>query len=250
MARTRRLERSNAWVRVCAVVLYPLTRVLGRRRYEGLEKLARPGAVLLVGNHVSHLDPVYDVVMVHRAGRIPHVLAKAGLWKIPVIGAFLRGTQQIPVERSGGAGQDALEAATGYLEQGGLVLIYPEGTVTRQPEFWPMRPRPGVAKLALLDGVRVVPVVHWGTQQVYNSYATDGRRKLRLFPRQDVRVVVGDDIDLSAHRGKDVDARTVRDVSLQIMGVITDMLAEVRGETPPATLYDPKKAARAAGSDG
>lgn len=245
--RFRPVERNNAWILFCAALLYPLTRLLGKREYVGAEKLKRPGAVLLVGNHISHLDPVYDVVMVHRTGRIPHVLAKAGLWKIPVVGRALVGTGQIPVERGGGAGQAALDPAKQVLADGGLVVIYPEGTVTKEPDFWPMRPRPGVAALALVDGVRVVPVVHWGTQKVYNSYATEGTRKLRLWPRHRVQVVVGDDIDLSEYRGRPVDARAIRDVSLAIMEALTAQLAQVRGEQPPAELFDPKKAARRRG---
>lgn len=250
MARFKALEPSNLWHRFCAMILYPLTRVLGKRQYVGMEKLNRPGAMLLVGNHISHLDPMYDVVMIHQAGRIPHVLAKAGLFRIPFVGKALYGTGQIPVERGSGAGQAALDPAKQVLADGGVVLIYPEGTVTREPNFWPMRPRPGVAALALAGNFRVVPIVHWGTQKVYNSYATEGTRKLKLFPRQDVKVVVGDDIDLSEFRGREVDARAIRDVSLKVMGELASMLAEVRGEQAPAQLFDPKKAARLQGSTG
>jgi 1-acyl-sn-glycerol-3-phosphate acyltransferase len=242
--RFKALERSNAWIRVCQVVLYPLTRLVGRRKYQHMERLHRPGAMLVVGNHISHLDPMYDTVLIHKAGRIPHVLAKAGLWKIPVVGAAVRGTGQIPVERSGGAGQSAVEIARATLDDGGVVLIYPEGTVTREPDFWPMRPRPGVAVLAMATDAAVVPIVHWGTQEVYNSYAEG--RKLHLFPRKDVHVVVGPDIDLSAYRGRQSDPRAIRDVSMLIMNTIAGMLGEIRGEQPPAELFDPKKAARRA----
>lgn len=247
MARFKAFEPSNAWIRFCQVILYPLTRVLGRRRYRGQERLHRTGPMLVVGNHISHLDPVYDVVLIHQAGRVPHVLAKAGLWKIPVVGRALRGTGQIPVERSGGAGQRAVEEARRVLSEGGTVLIYPEGTVTREPDFWPMRPRPGVAVLAMSGDYPVVPIAHWGTQKVYNSYRADGGRKLTLFPRSDVQVVVGEDLDLSAYRGRQHDPRAIRDVSLLIMNSIKDLLGEIRGETPPETLFDPKKAARKAG---
>ena len=244
MARYEALERSNRWIRLCQVLLYPATRLLGRRRYQGMERLHRKGPMLIVGNHISHLDPMFDVVMIHKAGRIPHVMAKAGLWKIPIVGLALAGTGQIPVERGGGAGQGAVEHARATLEAGGVVLIYPEGTVTREPDFWPMRPRPGVATLALSGDYPVVPIVHWGTQQVYNSYAAG--RKLRLFPRTDVQVVVGPDIDLSAYRGQGTDPRAIRDVSLLVMQTISGMLGEIRGQRPPEELFDLKKAQRQA----
>jgi 1-acyl-sn-glycerol-3-phosphate acyltransferase len=242
VARFKALEHSNVWIRVCQTLLYPATRLLGRRDYRGMDRLHRSGPMLVVGNHISHLDPMYDVVMIHKSGRIPHVLAKAGLWKIPVVGRALRGTGQIPVERGGGAGQAAVDTAVDTLAGGGLVLIYPEGTVTREPHFWPMRPRPGVAALALSGDFPVVPIVHWGTQEVYNSYA-DGR-KFRPFPRKHIRVVVGEDIDLSAYRGKKTDTRAILEVSMLIMQTISGMLGEIRGETPPAELFDQKKAAR------
>src|SRR5699024_1767983 len=123
----------------------------------------------------SHLDPIFDVVYVRTSGRIPRVMAKASLWQIPVVGRLLAGTGQIPVERGGGAGQAALATATQALADGKVVVIYPEGTVTKDPDYWPMRPRPGVASLALAGDFPVIPVVHWGSQEVYSSYG-EGRR--------------------------------------------------------------------------
>ncbi|WP_051266855.1 lysophospholipid acyltransferase family protein [Nakamurella lactea] len=244
MPRFKALDHSNLWIRVCQSVLYPLTRVVGKRDYRGMERFNRPGGMLVVGNHISHLDPMYDVVMIHKAGRVPHVLAKASLWKIPVVGRALRGTGQIPVERAAGAGQSAVETARQTLDDGGLVLIYPEGTVTKEPDFWPMRPRPGVAVLAMASDAAVVPIVHWGTQDVYNSYAEGS--KLKLVPRQRVIVAVGPDIDVSAYRGRQSDPRAIMEVSMLIMNTIADLLAEIRGEQRPAQLFDPKKAERQA----
>ncbi|NNG36584.1 lysophospholipid acyltransferase family protein [Nakamurella aerolata] len=249
MPRRRRYESNNAWVWICRVVLYPLTRLLGRRTFLGVDKLNRSGPMIVVANHISHLDPIYDAVLIDKAGRLPRIMAKASLWKLPVVGAALRGTGQVPVYRAGEDGPSAVDAAREVLAAGGVVLIYPEGTVTREPDFWPMRPRPGVAALALSGDYPVVPVVHWGTQRVYNSYRTAGGRKLRLWPRQDVVVAVGDDIDLSRFRsaggvaaGSQLDAKAVLGASLQIMNSIKDQLGQIRGEQPPAALFKPAKA--------
>ncbi len=199
----------------------------------------------MVGNHISHLDPVFDAVIVRKFGRVPRFMAKASLWKVPVLGRVLAGSLQIPVDRTGaGAGQKSLELATEALRDGRVVLIYPEGTVTRDPDRWPMRPRPGVAALALSGDFPVIPIAHWGTQHIYDSYASG--RKFHWPPRKDVTIVVGDPIDLTELRCRPVDARAIRDASLLIMGVIRDQLAEIRGETPPAEFYDPKKAERLA----
>ena len=239
----------NGWTLLCEMVLFPLTRLLGRRRFTGGEHLRVPGPILLVSNHISHLDPVYDAVYVRQTGRLPHILAKASLWRLPVIGSVVRGTEQIPVERGGGQGQVGLENAVATLRGGGVVLIYPEGTVTRDPELWPMRPRPGVAALALSGNFPVLPMAHWGTHRVYRSY---GGRRLRLWPRSDIAVAVGPPIDLSAYRGRPVDARAIRDVSYLLMESVRDLLAGLRPDAPPATFFDPKKAQRtaAAAADG
>ncbi len=239
-------EPGNVWIWFCEVVMFSMTRLLGRRHYEGMANVAVPGAVLVVSNHISHIDPVYDAVYIRKTGRIPHILAKASLWKLPVLGGALRGTGQIPVERGGGQGQVGLEQAVTALQEGRVVLIYPEGTVTRDPDLWPMRPRPGVAALALSGDFPVVPMAQWGTHRVYRSYVKKGFTPL---PRQDITVVAGPPIDLSAYRNGPVDARAIRDVSYVIMEAVRDLLATLRPEDPPQRFFDPKLADRLAKSE-
>jgi len=245
VARSPAYEKGNAWLTFCQCVMYPLSFLLGRKRTVGREKIQIKGGFLLVANHISHLDPLYDSVAVRRAGRVPRFMAKASLWKVPVLGRALAGSDQIPVERDGaGAGQASLDLATKTLQQGRIVLIYPEGTVTREPGYWPMKPRPGIGALALSGDFPVIPVAHWGSNQVYESY-TEGR-KFHPLPRKDVWTVFGDPIDLTELRSRPVDARSIRDASLLIMTVVRDMVAEIRQETPPTEFYDPKKAQRLA----
>ena len=234
-------EKGNGWIRLCELVMFPLTQLLGRPKFEGLEHLAIPGPVLAVGNHISQLDPVYTAVYLRKSGRIPHIMAKASLFRIPVLGRIFAGTGMIPVERGGGKGQIGLDAAIAALAAGQMVFIYPDGTVTRDPDQWPMRPRPGVAALALSGDMPVVPVVHWGTERVFVPYTKKGFHPL---PRTDIRVVAGPPIDLSEYRGRPVDSRLVRDVSIVIQTAVRDLLGQVRGETPPVEFYDQKKAER------
>ena len=226
---------------MCEVVMFPMTRILGRRSFEGLQHVALPGPVLVVANHISHLDPVYTAVFLRKSGRVPHIMAKASLWRLPIVGRVVAGTGQIPVERGGGQGQAGLEAAINALQAGKMVLIYPDGTVSRDPEGWPMKPRPGVAAMALAGDFPVVPVVHWGTREVFVPYTKGGFHPL---PRKKIRVVAGPAVDLSQYRGRPVDARLVRDVSYAIQGAVRDLLGEVRGKEPPTEFYDQKKADR------
>jgi 1-acyl-sn-glycerol-3-phosphate acyltransferase len=53
-----------------------------------------------------------------------------------------------------------LDALVQALREGGAVIIYPEGTTTKQPELWPMRGKTGAARLALLTGAPIVPIAH------------------------------------------------------------------------------------------
>ncbi|MEP6561266.1 MAG: lysophospholipid acyltransferase family protein [Nakamurella sp.] len=245
VARSPAYEKGNAWLTFCQCVMYPLSFLLGRKRTVGREKIQIEGGFLLVANHISHLDPLYDSVAVRKAGRVPRFMAKASLWKVPVLGKALAGSDQIPVERAGaGAGQASLELATKTLQQGRIVLIYPEGTVTREPDYWPMKPRPGIGALALSGDFPVIPVAHWGSNQVYESYREG--RKFHPLPRKDVWTVFGDPIDLTELRSRPVDARSIRDASILIMTVVRDMVAEIRHEQPPVEFYDPKKAERLA----
>jgi len=238
-------EKGDAWLTFCQVVMYPVSFLLGRKKTSGRKNVEIEGGYLLVANHISHLDPLYDSVAVRKSGRVPRFMAKASLWKVPVLGRGLAGSDQIPVERSGaGAGQHALELATEALRNGKVVLIYPEGTVTRDPGHWPMKPRPGIGSLALAGDFPVIPVAHWGSHEVYASYV-EGRR-FKPLPRKDVYTVFGDPIDLTELRSRPVDARSIRDASLLIMTVVRDMVAEIRGEEPPVEFYDQKKADRLA----
>lgn len=245
MARSPVHEKGNAWLTFCQVVMYPLAFLLGRQKVSGAEHARRRGGYLLVANHISHLDPLFDSVAVRKIGRIPRFMAKASLWKVPVLGQALAHSEQIPVDRTGaGAGQSSLDAATAALRAGKVVLIYPDGTVTRDPDMWPMKPRMGVGALALTGDFPVIPVAHWGSNQVYTSYV-EGRR-FHPLPRKDVHTRFGEPVDLDDLRAGPHDARAVRAASVRIMTAVRDMMAEVRGVTPPTDFYDQKKAERLA----
>jgi 1-acyl-sn-glycerol-3-phosphate acyltransferase len=226
-------EKGGFWVGLTAVFFYPMTWWLARWRVEGLDRVPRSGPVLIVANHISYLDPVYSAVFVHRAGRVPRFLAKHSLWRVPVFGRIMGGSGQIPVYRDSADAQHSLSAAFQALRDGKLVVIYPEGTITRDPAGWPMHSRTGVARLALSTDVPVLPMVHWGTRDVYDHYD----RKFRPLPRKDVVVRCGDPIDMSAYWDRPVDAGLLREVTDHLMAKVRDLLAEVRGEPAPADFY-------------
>ena len=245
MARSPVYEKGNAWLAFCKAVMYPMAFLLGRQRIAGAEHARRKGGYLLVANHISHLDPLFDSVAVRKTGRIPRFMAKASLWKVPVLGQALANSEQIPVDRAGaGAGQNSLDAATAAILAGKVVLIYPDGTVTRDPDMWPMKPRMGVGALALTGDFPVIPVAHWGSNKVYTSYV-EGRR-FHPLPRKEVHTVFGAPVDLDDLRAGAHDARAIRTASIRIMSAVREMVGEVRGVTPPTEFYDQRKAERLA----
>ncbi|MDN5857944.1 MAG: 1-acyl-sn-glycerol-3-phosphate acyltransferase [Pseudonocardia sp.] len=226
-------EKGGFWIAFCAVFFYPIGWLSGRIRYEGRQYLPPRGGALVVANHVSHLDPVVSGLIVHRARRVPRFLAKEGLWKVPVLGSALRGTGQIPVHRETADAQQSLRDGVAALQNGKVVVIYPEGTITRDPDGWPMHSRTGVARLALATDVPVIPCVHWGTREVYDGY----HKKFRPLPRKPITVRFGPPVDLSAYRDRDVDAALLRDVTDHLMTQVRDLLSAVRDEPAPAAFY-------------
>ena len=137
--------------------------VMSRTDWRGMENIPATGPVIIVANHISHADPLALAHYVYDAGRWPQYLAKASVFRIPVVGPILRWVEQIPVERGTVDARKALDSAVAAIEAGGCVLIYPEGTTTKEPDLWPMRGKTGAARLWLATGAPVVPVVDVGT---------------------------------------------------------------------------------------
>lgn len=235
-----RREKDGVWVKIAAAIFYPIT-LMARRVTRGADRIPRQGGAILVLNHISHLDPVVDAVFVHRNKRVPRFLAKDSLFRIPVAGKILSGAGSIPVYRGTSNAADSLRAADEALRAGRIVVIYPEGTITKDPATWPMRPLPGVARLALANDVPVLPIARWGTNHILNGYT----KTFRPFPRKTITTYVGAPIDLDEYRGEQPPANTtLMRVTDLIMTEVKALLAEIRAEQAPAGFFNPKKAGK------
>ncbi|HEX4059267.1 MAG TPA: lysophospholipid acyltransferase family protein [Galbitalea sp.] len=229
-----RSEKTAIW-RFLAVLVIPLMGALSRITIVDGEKAPQSGAFVLAPDHYSEIDPLVIGVAMWKVGRMPRFLAKASLFKIPVLGAIMRRTKQVPVEREGAARQsDPLAAARQITEHGLAVIIYPEGTLTREPDLWPMRGKLGAVRMALDADIPIVPVAHWGTQLVLPRYG-----KLSLFPRKNITVKYGDPVDLSAYRGQPRTTRMLAEATELVMRAITALLEDLRGEKAPTERWDP-----------
>jgi 1-acyl-sn-glycerol-3-phosphate acyltransferase len=233
-----RREKDGVWVKTAAAVFYPIT-WLSRRVTRGAERIPRTGGAILVFNHISHLDPVVDAVFVHRNKRVPRFLAKDSLFRIPVAGKIIGGAGTIPVYRGTVNASESLRAADQALREGKIVCIYPEGTISKDPDSWPMRSFPGVARLALAHDVPVLPIARWGTNHILNGYT----KTFRPFPRKTITIYVGQPVDLSRFKtGEPPSNVTLMRVTDLIMTEVRALLAEIRGEDAPKAFFNPKKA--------
>ncbi len=232
----RRSEKTVGW-RILAAVVIPFLLLVGRYRVRNSERIPATGAFILAPNHYTNFDPLVTAYVLWMHGRVPRFLAKAGLFKVPVLGAILRGTGQIPVERAGAApgSPDPLAAASRLVNDGLAVIVYPEGTLTRDPELWPMRGKFGAVRLALEHGIPIVPCATWGVQEILPRYS----KRLSLFPRKNVNVIIGEPVDLSAWEGKPRTGATYAEATNAVMNSITALLEELRDEKAPLERWDP-----------
>lgn len=226
----------TAIFRVLEVTVVPALWLFARVRREGTVNIPKSGSFIISPNHTSNLDPIVVGASVYLGGRSPHFLGKASLWKVPVVGALLRATRQMPIER-GGVNRDAdpLRTAKQQMAEGSGVIVYPEGTLTRDPEIWPMRGKTGAVRLALSTGVPLIPAAHWGTQAVLPPYA----KLIRPLPRKTITVRFGEPLDLSRFEGKAVDSRVLAEATGMLMAAITELVEQLRGEKAPAKRWDP-----------
>jgi 1-acyl-sn-glycerol-3-phosphate acyltransferase len=226
-------EKTFVW-RFLAGIVIPALLVLGRYTFRNAEKIPARGAFILTPNHYTDFDPLVAAYAVWKHGRVPRYLAKASLFKVPVLGAAMRATGQIPVDRAVG-GADPLNSAARFLKDEFALIIYPEGTLTRDPDLWPMRGKYGAARLALHYGVPVIPMATWGAQRVLPRWS----RKISVFPRKPIEVIIGDPVDLSRWAGKYTDQEALAAATQAIMQAITGLVEQLRGEKAPGERWDP-----------
>lgn len=226
-------EKTPIW-RFLAALVVPAVLFLARFHFRNAERIPKQGAFLMVANHYSDFDPLVTAYTLWKHGRAPHYLAKASLFRVPVVGAAFRVTDQVPVERAVG-GAAPLAAAKQLIDKRLALVIYPEGTLTRDPDMWPMRGKYGAARLALHHGIPVIPAASWGAHRVLPRWS----RRISLFPRKDVEVIIGEPLDLSRWAGQHESVKALAAATDLMMAAITDLVEELRDAQAPAERWDP-----------
>lgn len=228
---------TNAAFRIGAGILRPILNLVVKRDWRGVENVPKNGAAIVVCNHLSYLDPLTFTHFLYNNGRAPRYLGKEQVFRVPFIGWFIKAAGQIPVSRESKDAIKGFEHAIAVLKSGHMLGVYPEGTLTRDENLWPMKAKTGVARLALETGVPVYPCASWGPERVIPPYS----KKIKLFPRTKVSVIMGKPVDLSKWRGRGSEPSAVEEASEAIMDEITKLLEQIRGEKAPAVRFDPKK---------
>lgn len=226
---------ANRTFKTCASILIPIMKLI--TTYDGREgiKIPKSGPVIVASNHLSYMDAFALALFLYSNGRAPRFIGKIQVFRIPIIGRILLAAGQIPVDRESKEARVALSYALTLLEMGHQIAIYPEGTLTRDPEYWPMIAKTGAARLAVVSKAPVYPVAQWGTQEVIPPYS----KKFRIFPRRTIRYRVGAPVDLSPWYGKEEDPIAMAEATALVMSAITALLEEIRGRVRPKAIFDP-----------
>ncbi len=196
----------------------------------GTEHLPPSGGCVIAANHNSF----WDFFAVGRApylmlGRAPRILAKQSLFELPLFGWLMRKTGCIPVDR--GAGLDAVQHAVHAVEAGEMVLIMPEGTISRSFDLLTFRT--GAARIATEAHVPLIPAVSWGTHRFHTS----GRRP-RWSWKLPVTVCYGEPVRPDA--GDDPVAVT-DELRIRIETMLDQAVCEYRDGTPGRVWWVPAR---------
>jgi 1-acyl-sn-glycerol-3-phosphate acyltransferase len=226
----------NPAFRLVAAFVIPTIRFATRYRWHGERRLPAEGPFVLAPNHFTNIDPLVVGTAMFLQKRSPRYLAKASMFRVPVLGPLMRGMGNVPVERSGRThGSDPIGGGNSLIKNGGGLIVYPEGTLTRDPNLWPMRGKTGAVRIALENDVPLIPMAHWGTQRIMARYSS----KIRLFPPSRVDIIIGEPMDLSKYRGRPIDQQLLLEATAELMEIITGLVAELRGEPAPPERWDP-----------
>lgn len=227
---------------VIASLVLPIWSLMVQYRFTPQSKLPQQGSFILAPNHYSEIDPIAVGAACWHMGRLPRFMAKGSLFRVPVVGWVLRTTGQVQVARPGGdtsrlSDINPIKAANELIQRDSGVIVYPEGSLTREPNLWPMRGKTGAVRLALASGIPLYPMAHWGAQKLMPRYG----KSIRPFPRKRILVNIGEPLDLSEFAELPIDQKVVTAATDKLMEKISELLGELRGETPPAERWNPSK---------
>jgi 1-acyl-sn-glycerol-3-phosphate acyltransferase len=193
-----------------------------RWHIEGLENIPTAGPVIIAFNHIAYLDPLAAAYVVELRGRRARFLAKSELFADRRISWILRGAKQIEVRRGSRDAPVALDHAVEALHRGEVVVVFPEGTITEDPDLKLSAPKSGTARMAIASGSPVLPSGLWGTHNIWPK----GYARHWWPPKQDIIVRIGEPFHATG------DPHNVEDVARVGHRIIDEISVAVAGLRP------------------
>jgi 1-acyl-sn-glycerol-3-phosphate acyltransferase len=246
VSRQNKIAAQPLWPAWDALLHYgaPLASLPGRVTVTGsVEPRLLAGPLIVVANHIGDYDAIVLAPSLYKVGIRPRFMATRGLMTAKGLGTLLERAGFIRVDRGSGDARHALTVTDAVLGNNGHIVVYPEGRIGLDRDLWPERGRSGVARMALLSRVPVIPVTSWGAHEVL-CYADDARKVVSfarsIWRQPSMQVQVGPPVpldDLNANRMGDTNRARVR-----IIAAITMQLQELRRAEPGAPRYlDPTR---------
>lgn len=171
---------------------------------EGLRNLSYSQGLIVVSNHTSYWDPVIVGCALNRP---VHYMAKAELFKNPLLALLFRTLKAFPVER-GKSDRKAIRHAVNLLAEGNVLGIFPEGTRSTSGEL--QKAHLGAAMLAFKGNASIIPVGISGARGLLNK----------------PKVVIGDPITLPQYAGGKPSREQLIDFSEQVMSIVAELMAK------------------------
>ena len=223
------------------IVVGPILNLLFRPWVKGLDNVPATGPAVIVSNHLSFSDSIFLPIVVPRTvvflAKSEYFTGKGIKGRLTAL--FFRLSNQLPMDRSGGAASSSsLSAGMEILNEGGVLGIYPEGT--RSPDGRLYRGKTGVAKLVLATGVPVIPVAMIGTDKVQPI----GRRIPNI---RRVGIIIGEPLDFSRYEGLEDDRFVQRSVTDEIMYELMRLSGQEYVDAYASTVKERLAAEKAAG---
>lgn len=224
-------------------LLEGVSKVLRNRskvRAWGLERVPETGTFITAASHVTMYDVFVPMMSLFHMGRRPRYMAKAEMAKWPLIGKWFQLVGMQPVPRRSGQAKAIEEESIKIITSGRPLTIWPEGTVTRDPQKWVMSLKPGIGYIALESSRRLgrqVPIfcaVTWGAASINQWWP---------WPRKNVVMCYDgqlDYADLLADMdswGEEPPADKVSELTMRVFRRMNEVMEEIRGERMPAEGY-------------
>lgn len=194
-----------------------------RRIYGGGEylKLKREKGYIIILNHNSYIDPViYSDFHISSCNTLPIFMAKRELFKIPLLGLFLKHLGLISVKRNTYDTVTGLRRAIQHIKSGNDIVIYPEGTINKST-VESKNIKDGAVAMAMMTGALILPVAHINVDNIFGKYKN--KSNISKFKKVNVFLQADKPIDITKIYGRKIDKKILGEASTYIMDIINNL---------------------------